>query len=91
MFSVFGMAGQIFADIASRRSQRLAVDGERPPLWQRAAHSRWSPMKPLSDEQYLGVLQEKLLRIDVEVAIIDDEIQKLNAPAGVDSGPEGQR
>ncbi|KAL9639702.1 MAG: hypothetical protein Q9204_000992 [Flavoplaca sp. TL-2023a] len=47
------------------------------PLWKRALNSKWSPMKVLSDEQYEKILREKLLRVEAELAIVDDDIEKV--------------
>jgi hypothetical protein len=48
----------------------------KEPLWRRALNSRYSPMKVLSDEQYAAMLKEKLLRMDADIAVIDDDIAK---------------
>ena len=42
----------------------------------RIAKSRWSPVEVLTDEQYRKILQEKLLRVDAEIALIDDRIEE---------------
>ena len=34
-------------------------------------------MKVLTDEEYGGMLREKLLRVEAEVAVIDEEIGRL--------------
>ncbi|XDG00532.1 hypothetical protein ABKA04_000147 [Annulohypoxylon sp. FPYF3050] len=39
--------------------------------------SKWSPMKKLSDREYEEMLQERLLRLDAEISIIDDNIAAL--------------
>ncbi|KAL8842194.1 MAG: hypothetical protein Q9205_007095 [Flavoplaca limonia] len=47
------------------------------PLWKRVLNSKWSPMKVLSDEQYEKILREKLLRVEAELAIVDDDIERV--------------
>ncbi|KAL8748767.1 MAG: hypothetical protein Q9199_008071 [Rusavskia elegans] len=47
------------------------------PLWKRVLNSKWSPMKVLSDEQYERMLREKLLRVEAELAIVDEDVEKL--------------
>lgn len=80
MFSIFGAGGQgILNMVDDRRSRRLVEDAEDPSRQQTATHYRWSPVKVLSDEEYLAILQEKQLRLDAEVVIIDDEIQRLQS------------
>lgn len=34
-------------------------------------------MKVLSDEQYETILREKLLRVEAEIAIVDEDIEKV--------------
>jgi hypothetical protein len=46
------------------------------PLWRRALNSRYSPMKVLSDEQYATMLKEKLLRVEADIAVVDENIAK---------------
>lgn len=36
-------------------------------------------MKQLTDQEYENILQEKLLRLDAEIAIIDDNVAELKA------------
>ncbi|KAJ2983389.1 hypothetical protein NUW58_g6256 [Xylaria curta] len=39
--------------------------------------SKWSPMQRLSDKDYMDKIEEKILRLDAEIAIIDDNIASL--------------
>ncbi|TGJ84420.1 hypothetical protein E0Z10_g4360 [Xylaria hypoxylon] len=41
--------------------------------------SKWSPMQPLSDQDYIDKVEEKILRLDAEIAIIDENIASLKA------------
>jgi hypothetical protein len=43
--------------------------------------SKWSPVTPLTDRQYEKMLEEKLLKLDAELAIIDDNIQAIRKGA----------
>ncbi|KAL9592722.1 MAG: hypothetical protein Q9179_006431 [Wetmoreana sp. 5 TL-2023] len=47
------------------------------PFWKRALDSKWSPMKILSDEEYEKMLKQKLLRVEAEIAILDEDIAKV--------------
>lgn len=47
------------------------------PILQRIADSKWIPLKTLSDDEYRGILSEKLLSIEAEIAIIDEKIEEL--------------
>jgi hypothetical protein len=39
--------------------------------------SKWSPLRPISDQEYVEILEQKILKIDAEIAIIDDNIALL--------------
>ncbi|KAI0118932.1 hypothetical protein GGR51DRAFT_498240 [Nemania sp. FL0031] len=39
--------------------------------------SKWSPMQRLSDKDYMDKIEEKILRLDAEIAIIDENIASL--------------
>jgi len=44
---------------------------------ERMAKSRFNPMRKLSDEEYEGMLREKLIRIEAELQFVDEDIAKL--------------
>jgi len=50
------------------------VEVPKESLWRQAVNSKWSPMKVLSDDEYAALLKEKLLRVDVDISVIDDDI-----------------
>lgn len=74
MFSIFGGAGQAAVNSYQRRREASSETKGKGFL-----HSRWSPVTPLSDEEYQAVLQEKLLKLEAEMAIIDDQINDIRA------------
>jgi hypothetical protein len=41
------------------------------------AESKWIPLRHLSDEEYRGMLSEKLLSIEAEIALLDEKIEDL--------------
>lgn len=41
--------------------------------------SKWSPVTPLTDREYEKMLEDKILNIDAQVALIDDRIAELRA------------
>lgn len=53
--------------------------------------SKWSPITRLSDEDYEKTLQEKLLRIEADIALIDDDIQALRAGEKGEIGGKNER
>jgi hypothetical protein len=85
MFTLFGWSGQKgYNYLDKRNSQELreqaqlkAMGEDRPKetLVQKFAKSKWSPMSVLTDEQYEDMLQEKLLKVEAEIAIIDERIE----------------
>jgi hypothetical protein len=50
-------------------------------IMQRVASMKWSPMQSLSNAEYEAILREKLLRIDADIAIVDEDIEKLKKEA----------
>ena len=54
---------------------------ERKPFWRRVADSKYSPMKVLSDEEYEKVLRDKLVEVEAEIALIDEDIDKIQSQA----------
>ncbi|KAI4106117.1 MAG: hypothetical protein LQ345_007198 [Seirophora villosa] len=98
MFSLFGYTGQRaynFLDAPQPTAPAPATaDVPHPPspadadadqpLWKRVLNSKYSPMKVLSDEQYERLLREKLVRVDAEIAIVDEQIGKVKAMGGED-------
>lgn len=87
MFTLFGWAGQhAYNYLDTRHSENVRTEAERREQktqieklnWlQRFARSSWSPMTELTDEQYEKMLNEKLLGVEVEIALIDEKIDKL--------------
>jgi hypothetical protein len=85
MFTLFGWTGQQGYNFLDKRNSQelrehaeLKAKGEDKPketLVQKFAKSKWSPMSILTDEQYEEMLQEKLLKVEAEIAIIDERIE----------------
>lgn len=53
-----------------------ASSGEKKSSWM---DSKWSPVTRLSDEKYESILEEKLLSIEADIAIIDESLVALKA------------
>jgi hypothetical protein len=98
MFTLFGWGGQQGYNYLDKENSReireqaqlRATGDDRPKetLVQKFAKSKWSPMSVLTDEQYEEMLQEKLLKVEAEIAIIDDRIESVKKMA---MEAEGQR
>ncbi|OJI99199.1 hypothetical protein ASPVEDRAFT_38665 [Aspergillus versicolor CBS 583.65] len=76
IFSLLGYAGQASYN-AIDRWQLGHANTESKPFLDRLAESKWVPLKSLSDDEYRGILGEKLLSIEAEIALIDDKIEEL--------------
>jgi len=81
MFGLFGFIGQrgynsLDASHTACMGQSLPAEPVRP-LINRIAGSSWSPMKFLSDDDYAILLRERLLKIEAEIALIDNDIWQL--------------
>lgn len=72
MFAIVGALGQKIYNLADSRKQAVNSDINRRNSW---LNSRWSPVKVLSDDEYEKLLQEKLLRVDAEISLLDESIQ----------------
>lgn len=93
MFGIFGFAGQKLYNLADAKrieeeEAKMSPGYKKDNFWKRVANSKWSPMKVLSDEEYEAMLQEKLLSVEAEIAIMDDNIKKLREAAGKGSDPK---
>lgn len=87
MFTVFGYVGQTIYDVLdARHSEQVAsdaqaaVEGQRnkgKPFWVKLAGMKWSPVTFLSNEEYANTLKETLLKVDAEIALLDEEVERL--------------
>ncbi|KAH7384161.1 hypothetical protein DE146DRAFT_217393 [Phaeosphaeria sp. MPI-PUGE-AT-0046c] len=87
MFTLFGWSGQHGYNFLDKRNSAELQEQAQPDyepkgtLMQRIAKSKWSPMSILTDEQYEAMLQEKLLKVEAEIAIIDERIEGVKKAA----------
>ena len=76
MFALFGFFGQIAVNkFTSTRETRAAESQEG--FWKRMGDKKWTPFTVLNDEQYVAMLKERLFKVDVELAVIDEKIAAL--------------
>jgi predicted house-cleaning noncanonical NTP pyrophosphatase (MazG superfamily) len=78
MFAIFGAAGQAIYNRADARNSELAEKGGFDKK-KSILNSKWSPMKVLSDSEYENMLREKLLRVNAQIALVDENIETLRA------------
>ncbi|KAJ5648159.1 hypothetical protein N7490_004531 [Penicillium lividum] len=76
VFSLLGYCGQsAFNRVDAWQVQR--AQNPSKPFFQRMADSKWIPLRNLSDDEYRGMLSEKLLGIEAEIALLDEKIEDL--------------
>ena len=76
MIGLIGCGGQSGYDAFSEKKSNSSSPDNRSVL-ERLAESKWMPLKTLSDENYGQMLNDKLLRLEVEISMIDDKIASL--------------
>ena len=82
-------------DLAHERMQRAsegaggALEEEEFSTWRKVVEwvadpkRKWSPIRKLSDKEYEDRLQEKLIAVEAELAIIDEEIERVRRESTV--------
>lgn len=72
--TMLGAGGQAIID---------ATAGTRDPSAPKRSwlESKWVPITPLSDQQYAEFLEDKILKAEAEIAIIDENIDALRKSA----------
>lgn len=65
VFSLLGAGGQLASNVWSR----FEPSTKKTSSW---FTSKWSPMTKLSDEQYKEMLEERILRLEADLAILDE-------------------
>ncbi len=80
MFAMLGGVGQTIYNMAEARHGAYS-NPAKPETRSRWLDSKWSPVKVLSDDEYEGMLEEKLLRVKAEIALIDENIVELQKHA----------
>lgn len=76
VFSILGYIGQHSYNAVDRWQMERANTPSKH-MAQRIADSKWIPIKSLSDDHYRGILSEKLLSIEADIAIVDEKIEEL--------------
>ena len=87
MFGLFGYLGQMgwhkvdsrHSEMVSEEVQRREKGIEKKRLWDRMMDMRWSPFRALSDEEYKDTLHEKLVKVEADLALVDEQIERLMA------------
>lgn len=77
VFSVLGFLGQSSYNMIDEWQLQRENNAPTKPLGQRIVESRWMPFRVLTDEQYREILDEKLLSVEAEIAMVDEKIDEL--------------
>lgn len=88
VFASAGYVGQRIYDALDERKMeemRLEENGKKGngETW---TNSKWVPWKKLTDDEYEGMLKERLLKVDAEIAILDDKLQVLREQQNSEAG-----
>jgi hypothetical protein len=76
MFSAFGALGQALYNTADeQKTFESQFPKEEKTLKDSWLNGKWSPMKVLSDEEYRSMLEDKLLRIEVQIGEVEESIE----------------
>lgn len=73
MWGVLGAGGQMVANGLSNRKPKVKDEEDS---WFR---SKWSPLKKLTDQEYIDMMEEKILRVEADIALIDERITELKS------------
>ncbi|KAK8927736.1 hypothetical protein VCV18_004220 [Metarhizium anisopliae] len=80
---IWGLVGAGGQAIANRSTPSQASKSSDGSSWL----SKLSPLKKLTDEEYIDMMKEKILKVEVDIALIDDRIAELKA---AEEGKEGR-
>lgn len=70
LYGVIGLVGQ---GIGNRWQASKAAPKDDSGGFMRT----WSPLKKLTDDEYLDMMNDKILKVEVDIALIDDKIADL--------------
>ncbi|RKF71845.1 hypothetical protein GcM1_250251 [Golovinomyces cichoracearum] len=74
MFALFGVTGQALYNKMEYSRQMSFSENSRNSGWM---NFRWSPLRVISDEEYEFILQNKLMRVRADIALIDEKIETI--------------
>lgn len=87
MGGLAGFAGQnVYSYFDERHTESLKDEGPKMGVVERVMSSKWFPLRKMSDEEYLGILEEKLWKIKAEIAIREEDLAKLKGKGEPNGG-----
>ncbi|EMC98082.1 hypothetical protein BAUCODRAFT_22919 [Baudoinia panamericana UAMH 10762] len=84
VWSLLGCTGQLAYNRFSTADQKQPTEG----FWTRLAKQSWTPVKFMTNEEYAEVLRERVLKLDAEIAVLDDKISELKSEEATASGSD---
>lgn len=72
-WGAMGGVGQIVANRVVAYEPKVKDENDS---WLR---SKWSPLRKITDDEYIDMMEEKKFKVDVDIALIDDRIAELQA------------
>jgi hypothetical protein len=76
MFSLFGFLGQTASNYYDKTDMPIS-DEPQLNFWQRLASLKWMPVTVLKDGEYEDMLRERQLKLEAEIALVDERIEAL--------------
>lgn len=85
VFAMMGFIGQKMftnfreSEIKARNSSspQLDLNNYKMPFPDELASRKWFPFRSMNDKEYKQLLEERLLRIDAEILLLEEDIHKL--------------
>ena len=78
MFSLFGFLGQTATNYYDKTDMPVS-DEPQMNFWQRFASLKWMPVTVLKDGEYEDMLRERQLKLEAEIALVDERIEALKS------------
>ncbi|KKA27417.1 hypothetical protein TD95_002029 [Thielaviopsis punctulata] len=69
--------GSILGQMGINSYYRNKPTGPQEPLTERLLSHKWSPFRRISDAEYIEIMEEKILKAEAQIALIDDRISEL--------------
>lgn len=76
MFSLFGFLGQTASNYYDKTDMAVS-DEPQLNFWQKFAGLKWMPVQVLKDGEYEDMLRERQLKLEAEIALVDERIEAL--------------
>ncbi|ELR02343.1 hypothetical protein VC83_01389 [Pseudogymnoascus destructans] len=87
IFATFGALGQAAYNYADAREGQKGSDKGKEEGKGGWLNSRWSPVKALSDEEYGRILEERLLKLDAEITLVNESIEAVKKTVSATATP----